>query len=93
MSKYLITPSLINNFSYYMSDEWKSPADSRADFLKTLSREKFEPNESMKLGIKLEDVLKENLPNWKETTPKERQQICCSIARFWLKQTKEENES
>ena len=55
MSKYLITPSLLNNFSYYMSDEWKSPAESRADFLKTLSREKFEANESMKIGIKLED--------------------------------------
>lgn len=37
------------------------------------------------LELKLEDVLKENLPNWKETTPKERQQICCSIARYWLK--------
>jgi hypothetical protein len=55
MTKYLITPSLINAYQYYISDEWKSPADSRADFLKTLSREKFEPNESMKKGIQLED--------------------------------------
>jgi len=55
MSRFLITPSLLNNFFYYINDEWKSPKDSRADFLRTLSREKFEPNESMKLGIKLED--------------------------------------
>jgi len=58
MTKYLITPSLINSFSFYISDEYKSPADSRADFLKTLSRERFEPNESMRLGIKLEDDIK-----------------------------------
>lgn len=38
------------------------------------------------LEFKLEEVLKENLPNWQETTPKERQQICCSIGRYWLKQ-------
>lgn len=55
MSKYLITPSLINSFSYYMKDEWKSPADSRADFLKTLSRERFEPNEAMQKGINFEN--------------------------------------
>lgn len=43
------------------------------------------------LELKLEDVIKENLPNWQETSPKERQQICCSIARYWLKQeTKKE---
>lgn len=41
------------------------------------------------LELKLDDVIKENLPNWKETTPKERQQICHSIARYWLKQEKE----
>ena len=55
MNKYLITPSLLNNFSYYLQDEFKSPADSRADFLKTLSREKFEPNEAMAKGIFFED--------------------------------------
>jgi hypothetical protein len=55
VNKYLITPSLLNNFSYYLQDEFKSPADSRADFLKTLSREKFEPNEAMAKGIFFED--------------------------------------
>lgn len=51
MTKYLITPSLLNSYQYYIQDEFKSPADSRAEFLKTLSREKFEPNEAMKRGI------------------------------------------
>lgn len=55
VSKYLLTPSLINNFQYYLKDEWKSPEDSRADFLKTLSRERFEPNEAMQKGIDFED--------------------------------------
>lgn len=57
MNKYLITPSLINSFFYYLKDEWKSPADSRADFLKTLSRERFEPNEAMQRGIDWENAL------------------------------------
>jgi len=63
VTKYLITPSLINSFSYYMKDEWKSPQDSRADFLKTLSRERFEPNEAMQKGIDFE-YLVEKTCNW-----------------------------
>ena len=55
MTKYLLTPSLLNSYAYYIQDEWKSPTDSRADFLKTLSREKFEPNEAMQKGIDFED--------------------------------------
>jgi hypothetical protein len=54
MTKYLITPTLINSYQYYIQDEFKSPADSRADFLKTLSRERFEPNEAMQRGIDFE---------------------------------------
>ena len=54
MTKYLITPSLLNSYQYYIQDEFKSPADSRADFLKTLSRERFEPNEAMQKGIDFE---------------------------------------
>jgi hypothetical protein len=54
MSKYLITPSLLSSYAYYIQDECKSPAESRADFLKTLSREKFEPNEAMQKGIDFE---------------------------------------
>jgi hypothetical protein len=57
MTKYLITPTLINSFQYYINDEFKSPADSRADFLKTLSKEKFEPNEAMQKGIDFEEEI------------------------------------
>ena len=57
MTKYLITPSLINSFQYYINDKFKSPADSRADFLKTLSKEKFKPNEAMQKGIDFEEEI------------------------------------
>ena len=57
MTKYLITPSLLNSYQYYINDEFKSPADSRADFLKTLSKEKFVPNEAMQKGIFFEDSI------------------------------------
>lgn len=57
MTKYSITPSLLNSYQYYINDEFKSPADSRADFLKTLSKEKFKPNEAMQKGIDFEDFI------------------------------------
>lgn len=67
MTKYLLTPSLLNSYQYYINDEWKSPADSRADFLKTLSREKFEPNEAMTKGISFENdifnICNDGFPN------------------------------
>ena len=58
MTKYLITTSLLNSYQYYIQDEFKSPADSRADFLKTLSRERFEPNKAMQKGIDFENDIK-----------------------------------
>ena len=58
MTKYLITPTLLNSFQYYIQDEYKSPADSRADFLRTLSRERFEPNEAMQKGVDFENDIK-----------------------------------
>ena len=58
MTKYLITPTLLNSYEYYIQDEFKSPADSRADFLKTLSKEKFEPNKAMQKGIDFENDIK-----------------------------------
>jgi hypothetical protein len=64
MTKYLITPTLINSYQYYINDEFKSPADSRTDFLKTLSREKFEANESIKKGIQLEDDIMRSTKGW-----------------------------
>lgn len=65
MTKYLITASLLNSYQYYIQDEFKSPADSRADFLRTLSRERFEPNEAMQKGIDFENDINQltnNLP-------------------------------
>ena len=55
MTKYLITPSLLSSYAYYIQDEYKSPQESRADFLKTLSRERFEANEAMQKGIDFEN--------------------------------------
>jgi hypothetical protein len=63
MTKFLITPTLINSYQYYIQDEFKSPADSRADFLKTLSRERFEPNEAMQKGIDFENDIYETCNN------------------------------
>lgn len=63
MIKYLITPTLINSYQYYINDEFKSPADSRADFLKTLSKEKFEPTEAMQKGIDFENDIKKLCDN------------------------------
>ena len=59
MSKYLITPTLLNSFAYYTQDnEYKSEAEQRQEFLQTLSRVKSEPNEAMRLGLAFEDTLK-----------------------------------
>ena len=65
MTKYLITASLLNSYQYYIQDEYKSPADSRADFLKTLSRERFEPNQAMQKGIDFEYLI-EKTCDWEE---------------------------
>ena len=46
---------------------------------------------AIELELKLDDVIKENLPNWKKITPKDKEQICQSIARHWLKQEKQKN--
>lgn len=52
--RYLITPTLLNSWSYYMGvdEEWAESA--RASFLQTLSRDKFEPTEDMEKGNKFE---------------------------------------
>lgn len=51
MTNYLITPTLLNSLKYYLGSEYSK----REDFLKTLSREKFEPNEAMQKGIDFEN--------------------------------------
>lgn len=63
MKKYLITTTLINSYQYYINDDFKSPVDSRADFLKTLSKEKFEPTEAMQKGINFENDIKAKCDN------------------------------
>jgi len=69
MTKYLITTTLLNSYQYYIQDEFKSPADSRADFLKTLSKEKFVPNEAMAKGIQFEkDVFNACEDDWQLNT-------------------------
>ena len=81
MSKFLITPSLLSSYQYYINDEWKSPEDSRADFLRTLSREKFEPNESMIKGIQLEEHINQLTSNLSSTfNDKSQEYIECVIA-------------
>jgi hypothetical protein len=52
--RYLITPTLLNAWSYLHSvdDEWSESA--RTEFLSTLSRDKFEPTDAMKQGNKFE---------------------------------------
>lgn len=69
MISYLITPTLLNSLKYYLGSDYAN----REDFLKTLSREKFEPNEAMQKGIDFENTLEcicsgsiTNLENYKE---------------------------
>lgn len=52
---YLITPSLLNSFAYYMAYDGEDEISSRADFLRTLSREKSAPTEAMQRGIDFEN--------------------------------------
>ena len=54
MISYLITPTLLNSLKYYLGSDYAN----REDFLKTLSREKFEPNEAMQKGIDFENDIK-----------------------------------
>jgi hypothetical protein len=69
MISYLITPTLLNSLKYYLGSDYAN----REDFLKTLSREKFEPNEAMQKGIDFENTLEcicnggiTNIENYKE---------------------------
>jgi hypothetical protein len=65
MSSLLITPSLLSSYQYYIQDEFKSPEDSRADFIRTLSREKFEPNLNMQKGLDFEYLVKKTC-DWED---------------------------
>lgn len=54
----LVTPSLLNSFRYYFDCENDEDGAVRADFLRTLTREKSEPNEAMQKGIDFENTIK-----------------------------------
>ena len=58
MSKYLITPSLLNSWKYVISLE--NEYGNLEDFKKVLSREPFESNEAIELGFKFEDFMIKN---------------------------------
>lgn len=69
MTSYLITPTLLNSLKYYLGSDYAN----REDFLNTLSREKFKPNEAMQKGIDFENTLEcicngviTNIENYKE---------------------------
>lgn len=58
MTKYLITPSLLNSLQWYLKESFtKTEVEQRQEFLQTLRREKTEPNENIKKGIAFEDAV------------------------------------
>lgn len=64
-TKYLITPSLLGSYKWYLSDE---SIDAREKFLKTLSRIKTEITQSQKRGLDFEAAIcriSEHLAKWK----------------------------
>lgn len=58
MSKYLITPSLLNSWKYAISLE--NEYGNLEDFKKVISREQFESSEAIELGFKFEDFMIKN---------------------------------
>lgn len=58
MSKYLITPSLLNSWKYAISLD--NEYGNLEDFKKVLSREQFESSEAIELGFKFEEFMINN---------------------------------
>lgn len=58
MKKYLITPSLLNSWKYAVSLD--NEYGNLEDFIKVLSRQPMESNESIELGFKYEDFMINN---------------------------------
>jgi hypothetical protein len=54
MTKYLLTPSLLNAYQYYIKS---TKDDAKDDFIRTLKREPF-TNEAMERGIRFENNVK-----------------------------------
>ena len=61
----LITSSLLNSYAYYIQDEFKSPADSRADFLRTLAKVRTETTPAQQKGLDFE-YLVEKTCDWED---------------------------
>lgn len=58
MTKYLITPSLLSAFSWYLKESFtKTETEQRQEFLQTLRREKTPTAETMQKGIDFEDAI------------------------------------
>lgn len=65
MTKYLITPSLLGSFAWYLSDESE---DSREKFLNTLDKVRTETTPSQQKGLDFEAAIcrvSEHLAKWK----------------------------
>ena len=59
MTKYLITPSLLNSFSWYLKESFtKTEAEQRQEFLQTLRREKTPTTEAQQRGLDFEEKIK-----------------------------------
>lgn len=57
MEKYLITQSLLSSWMYMFDCFEGGEEDAKADFLRTLNREKAEPSEAMLNGIEFENAV------------------------------------
>ena len=67
MTKYLITPSLINSFQWYLKESFnKTEAEQRQEFLQTLRSEKTPTTEAQQRGLDFE-YLVEKTCDWKNT--------------------------
>lgn len=55
MERYLITQTLLSSWAYSFNAAEGYEEEAKEDFLRTLRREKREPNENMKNGIEFED--------------------------------------
>ena len=53
MSKYLITPSLLTSWQFYLKRE----DNNKEEFLNTLKKNKIEPNKNMQRGLDYEDLI------------------------------------
>ncbi len=68
MNRYLITPSLLNSWQYYINYEGDKENEVKVSFLADLNKERREPSEAMLKGIEFENLVHAFAENW--TIPK-----------------------